>query len=91
MYFQKVTSQLIKYRFEIFLASQIAILFGSLLIPESLRGAFSQMLFYLNVVAGSLFIGTHKQYHVKLIILISFIGGLMVITPWLIGELEIIG
>ncbi len=64
-----------KYRFEIFLVSQIAILFGSLVVPVNIFTILSPVLFYLNIVAGSLFIGDHKQGSIKIIFFVLFVIG----------------
>ncbi|WP_068475302.1 ion channel [Saccharicrinis aurantiacus] len=70
-----------KYRFEIFLVSQIVILFGSLVIPASVFSLLSPFLFYLNILAGSLFIGNpkHGQLKVFAIVLLA-IGGVFTIA-----------
>jgi len=64
-----------KYRFEVFLVSQIAILFGSLLVPTDLFDMLSPILFYLNIVSGSVFIGNHKKGSLKVLALVLIIIG----------------
>lgn len=76
-------SRLIKYRFELFLVSQVAILFGSLIIPSAIAEAISSILFYLNVIIGCFLIGNNKKFQLRLIILFSAIGGVFVVSPWI--------
>lgn len=69
-------SNIHKYRFEILVVSQIAILFGSLITPASIFELLSPILFYLNIIAGSLFIGNHKKGSARiLIVILVVIGG----------------
>ncbi len=54
--------KLYPYRFEIFLFSQIAILFGSLIIPEGFFEVYiSPLLFLINLAAGVLLISKKKK------------------------------
>lgn len=70
-----------KHRFEIFLVSQVAILFGSLFVPIQLFDTLSPFLFYLNIVAGSLFIGNHRKGSFKIILLVLvFIGSVFALA-----------
>lgn len=56
------------YRFEIFLLSQLGILFGSLLFPfESFDTVFSPLLFLINLFAGILL--THNKPRLKKILI----------------------
>lgn len=72
---------LYKYRFELFLVSQIAILFGSLVMPVNLFELLSPIFFYLNILAGSLFIGSKMKRNLMLIVLIlAVIGGVFTLT-----------
>ncbi|WP_299257672.1 ion channel [uncultured Aquimarina sp.] len=57
-----MTEKLYAYRFEIFLFSQIAILFGSLIIPEGFFEVYiSPLLFLINLAAGVLLISKKKK------------------------------
>ena len=51
------------YKYELFFGSQLAILFGTLLIPESIHDYYSTGAFFVNIVAGSLFIGYGESKH----------------------------
>lgn len=65
-----------KYKFEIFLASQMAILFGSLLVPAGVFDIISPMLFFINIIAGCLFLGTKgkSQGWIIIAVLILIVG-----------------
>lgn len=65
-------SNLYKYRFEFFLSCQLAILFGSLIIPTGALKIISPILFYLNIIAGSIFLGTKERikYWVSILVLV---------------------
>ncbi len=68
-------SKLHIYRFELFLISQIAILFGSLIIPSDSFEIVSPVLFYINIIAGSLFLGTQEKTQVWVIFFVLIIIG----------------
>ena len=54
--------KLVHFRFEIFLISQLAILFGGLIIPYDLFDAiFSPIFFYLNLLAGGIILISKKN------------------------------
>ena len=60
--------KLVHFRFEIFLISQLAILFGELIIPHDLFDSiFSPLFFYLNLLAGGIILISKKRYHVWLV------------------------
>ena len=63
------------YRFELLLVSQIAILFGSLVTPANIFNMLSPFLFYLNIVAGSLFIGNYKKGSILILLFILLVIG----------------
>ncbi|WP_066630958.1 ion channel [Labilibacter marinus] len=74
---------LYKYRFEIFLVSQIAILFGSLVVTTNIFTIVSPALFYLNILAGSIFIGNPKRGNIKIIVFVLVIvGGVFAIASF---------
>jgi hypothetical protein len=79
---------LIKYRFELFLGTQVAILFGSLIIPSAVNDLVSSILFYLNVIIGCLLIGNNRKFQIKLIIIFSALGGILIVSPWFWEELK---
>ncbi len=60
--------KLFSYKFELFFISQVAILFGSLLIPNEMVGISSLILFYVNILTGSLFIFDKQSHQKKLAI-----------------------
>lgn len=65
-----------KYRFELFLLSQLSILFGSLIMPAEAYEAISLLLFYVNILLGSLFFqSSEKTNYWKLILSLVLIGG----------------
>ena len=66
------------YRFESLLVSQIAILFGSLVTPTNVFNMLSPFLFYLNIVAGSLFIGNHKKGSILILLFILLVIGFLI-------------
>jgi len=68
-------NNLYKYRFEIFLVSQIAILFGSLVTTRKLFDILSPVLFYINIVAGSLFIGNHEKGSIRIFAFVLIVIG----------------
>ena len=69
------------YRFELFLTSQIAILFGSLIVPSEVFETISPLLFYVNIVAGSMFLQSpeHAKYW-KVILILGVIGGVFALS-----------
>jgi len=71
----RILSRIYTYRFELFLTSQIAILFGSLIIPSESFEIVSPILFYLNIIAGSLFLGTQEKTQVWVIFFVLIIIG----------------
>ncbi len=74
---------LYKYRFEIFLVSQIAILFGSLIIPANVFIFLSPVLFYLNIVAGTQFVGKQEAGSIKVFaFVLIIIGGVFAFASW---------
>lgn len=75
--------KLYKYRFELFLTSQIAILFGPLVMPSNLTDYVSPILFYLNILAGSLFIVNNKKYHPWVVAsILIIIGGIFMYSDF---------
>ncbi len=63
--------KLYPYRFEIFLFSQIAILFGSLVVPSILfESILSPILFLVNLIAGIILISERKKLMWFLVILL---------------------
>jgi hypothetical protein len=68
-------NKLYPYRFEFFLITQLAILFGSLIIPSSIFEVLSQLLFFLNILVGSLFLGGHQKHRNWVIVIALFIIG----------------
>ncbi len=63
--------QLYPYRFEIFFFSQIAILFGSLIVPSILfESVLSPILFLVNLIAGIILISKKKKLMWFLVILL---------------------
>ena len=51
-----------KYRFEIFLSSQVAVLFGSLIVPPSIfENILDPILFLVNLLAGVLLLSKKKE------------------------------
>lgn len=77
--------KLYPYRFEIFFFSQIAILFGTLIVPSVLfESIFSPILFIINILAGILLISQKKKLtwlFVVLILIAVFIFGSDMIDP----------
>ena len=71
--------KLYPYRFEIFLFSQIAILFGSLIVPSILfESVLSPILFLVNLIAGIILISEKKKlmwFLVILLLISTFIFG----------------
>lgn len=67
--------KLYHYRFESFLLSQLAILFGSLLMPLSYFDIMSPIFFFLNIITGSFFIGKKDRVPVWFIIGVLIIVG----------------
>jgi len=71
--------KLYPYRFEIFLFSQIAILFGSLIVPSILfESVLSPILFLVNLIAGIILISQKKKlmwFLVILLLISTFIFG----------------
>ncbi len=63
------------YRFEFFLASQLAILFGSLVVPLDVFDFLSPLFFYVNIIAGSVFIRSQEKVRVWIIVLVLIIIG----------------
>lgn len=77
----KMLAKLHTYRFELFLLSQIAILFGSLLIPFESFEVVSPILFYINIIAGSLFLGTQEKTRTwVLFVVLIIIGGVFALS-----------
>ena len=78
-----MVEKLYSYRFEIFFFSQIAILFGSLLVPSALfETVFSPILFLINLFAGILLISKKKKitwFFVALLVIAGFIFSLNLI------------
>ena len=71
---------LYKYRFEIFLTTQLAVLFGSLFFPiEFYENVLLPILYLLNLVAGILMISKRKS-------LMYFFIGLFIITAFIFGS-----
>jgi len=72
-------NRLYSYRFEIFLFSQIAILFGSIIVPSNLFEIFlSPILFLVNLIAGIILISEKKKlmwFLVILLLISTFIFG----------------
>lgn len=67
--------KLYPYRFEIFFFSQIAILFGSLLVPASFFEAFvSPILFQVNLLAGILLLSKKRKLMWFLVLLLVITG-----------------
>jgi hypothetical protein len=63
--------KLYSYKYEFFLGSQIAILFGSLLFPSDIfNDYFSTIFFYVNIIAGTIIINTDRKLTIWLIILL---------------------
>ncbi|GAA4275737.1 ion channel [Aquimarina mytili] len=70
-----MTEKLYSYRFELFLFSQIAILFGSLIIPgDFFETIISPILFLINLVAGIVLISKKKKLMWFFIILLLVSG-----------------
>lgn len=71
--------KLYPYRFEIFLFSQLAILFGTLIIPSVLlESVLSPILFLVNLIAGIILISEKKKlmwFLVILLLISTFIFG----------------
>ena len=62
---------LYRYKYEFFLGSQLAILFGSLLFPTDVFGDYlSTIFFYINIIAGTVIINTNRRIIIWLIILL---------------------
>ncbi len=80
-----MTKKLYPYRFEIFFFSQIAILFGTLIVPSVLfESIFSPILFIINILAGILLISQKKKLtwlFIVLILIAVFIFGSDMIDP----------
>jgi hypothetical protein len=68
-------NKLYSYKFEFFLITQIAILFGSLLVPATIFEFLSPILFFINILAGSLFLGGHQKHRNWIIVIVLFIAG----------------
>ena len=82
-YLTNMLVRLYTFRFEFFFASQIAILFGSLIVPSNLIDFISPILFYLNILAGSLFIVNNKKYHTWVVASILIImGGIFICSDY---------
>lgn len=72
--------RLIQYRFELFLLTEIAILFGALVVPNELFDSiFSPLFFYLNLLVGGIILISKKRYRpwfvLLLLIVISLVYG----------------
>ena len=76
-------NKLYAYKFDFFLITQIAILFGSLLVPATVFEFLSPILFFINILAGSLFLGTHQKNRNWIIVFVLFIiGGVFVLSAF---------
>ena len=74
----KVLDKLIRFRFELFLASEIAILFDAMVIPYELFDRISSgLFFYLNLIAGGLLLVSKKRYHIWFVVLFLLLTGLI--------------
>lgn len=70
-----------KYKFELFLGTQIAILFGSLIIPAGISNLITPVLFYLNVIIGCLFISSRERDQKRIIFFFSLTGAILIFSP----------
>lgn len=70
-----------KYKFELFLGTQIAILFGSLIIPAGISNLITPVLFYLNVIIGCLFISSRERDQKRIIFFFSLTGAILILSP----------
>lgn len=74
-----MTSRIHPYRFELFLFTQMAILFGSLFVPENLFESWiSPILLLLNLTIGVVFVA-HKKRLYTLILLLLVVSGIIFI------------
>lgn len=72
-----------QHRFEIFFASQLALLFGSLFYPPALAPYITPILFYFNIVAGSLFFGLRSTSHYLNVLAILLMGLILMGPIWI--------
>ncbi|MEM8763327.1 MAG: potassium channel family protein [Bacteroidota bacterium] len=75
--------RLYQNRFELFLSSQLAILFGSLIVPKVFfESVFDPILFLVNLMVGVLLISKSRKLMWFCILLLGFSFILFVITTW---------
>ncbi len=69
-------------KIEILFLSQIIILFGSLVMPNSIFIIISPILFFVNIIAGSLFFSfnTLKAHGIAIILLLLFIASIFILA-----------
>jgi len=71
--------KLYQYRFEIFLVSQLSILFGSMVFPVEIYESFLDQIFLLvNIVAGIILISEKRKLMWFFIVLLVIVGALLV-------------
>ncbi len=63
-------SKLYPYRIQFFLISQMAILFGSLVVTEDIFEFLSPVLFFINIIAGNFFLSTNQKSRNRIIVLV---------------------
>ncbi len=74
-------SKIYPYRFEMFLMSQLAILFGSLVVPPQLfESFFAPILFQLNIFSGIILLSKKRKLMWFLVILLVIVGVVYGIT-----------
>jgi len=73
-----MVKKLYPYRFELFLATQLAILFGSLIVPfEWFENTVSPLLSFLNLCSGLILVSEKRKTSIVLFILLILVGLIM--------------
>ena len=71
--------RLFRYKFEAFLSSQIAILFGALIVPSPLfETTISPILFYINLIAGGILLMSENRTLKRLVLVVIVIFGVII-------------
>lgn len=71
--------RLFRYKFEAFLSSQIAILFGALIVPSPLfETTISPILFYINLIAGGILLISENRTLKRLVLVVIVIFGVII-------------
>ena len=71
--------RLYQYKFEVFLYSQVAILFGALIVPARLfETTISPILFYINLIAGGILLMSENRTLKRLVLVVIVIFGVII-------------